>query len=136
MSNVQRTHSLLYLGVAIKFPIEVDAYGRPVLVTGKTLLEQSMKTILSTALSSKFFQREWGARVQEAIFEPNDNVLEGLLTIFIKESLDKWEKRVIFTNVTFTTDSSASVNCWIAYKINGTNSEETFVYPFYKKIKH
>jgi len=129
-------HNLIFLGVALKYPIEIDQFGRPVLITGQSLLQQSITIILNTELGSKFFQEDWGSRIREVLFEANDPAMEGLLSAYTKEAIDKWEKRVTFTGVTFSYPSVDSVNLRISYRINATNQDGSFVYPFYKALKY
>lgn len=129
-------HNLIFLGVALKYPIEIDAYGRPVLITGRSLIEQSLLDLLNTPVGTKVFHGEWGSRLGELVFEQNDDALQGTLAIFIKQAIGDWEKRITFQNVTFSIPSEEIVNCQISYIINATNQKDNFVYPFYRKIKY
>jgi phage baseplate assembly protein W len=120
-----------YLGTALKYPITLVG-GCPINVSGIEAIEQSLLDILNTLISSVFFLPEYGSRVEELIFEPNDEVVESLLSVFIEEAIGDWEKRTKFVGVTFER-KDAAINCHIVHQIIGLNKLTTTVYTFYRK---
>lgn len=121
-----------YLGVAIKYPITIDS-GRPALIADFELINQSIRDILSTPVGTRLFLREYGSRIRECLFEPNDEVLEGLLEMCIFEAVRNWEGRTQFVKVTFET-SITVVLCTIYHKPLASNEIQSFIYPFYRKL--
>ena len=124
-----------YLGVAIKYPLQLVG-GRPVYTSnGREVIEEAISSLLSTVRGSRFFLPEWGSRLEEAIGEQADSVLESLLRMFIDESITTWEKRVNFEDVTFDFKTDV-VNCKITYRVLASNEIDSFIYPFYKELKY
>lgn len=77
---------------------------------------------------------DYGSRLEEVLFEQNDEVLQSMLRLFIYEAIRDWEKRVRFEDVEFERVSPDRVNCIISYKILKSNEIDSFVYPFYQQL--
>lgn len=125
-------NSLRFLGRAIKFPLRI-INGKPLIADSRESIEQSVYRILSTEEGSRFFLPEYGSRLHELMFEPNDDVVHSLLRQFIFEAIQRWEKRIKFIDVTFTQDNDR-IDCLINYRILATSESLNFIFPFYKKI--
>lgn len=126
-----------YFGRGIKHPTEIDEYGRVMLSSDKELIQQSIRTILSTPVGSHFFNREYGSHISRLLFEPNDRILVSLLDYFIYDAIDKWEKRVKFIDVSFEQPPRQPelINCRPIYLIRKSNEIDSFIYPFYRELK-
>lgn len=124
-----------YLGQGVKYPTTL-VNGKALLTNDRDLVEQSIKIILSTPKGVRFMLPEFGSRLNELMFEQNDEVLDDLLSYFIYEAITAWEKRVKFVKVEFSRDDSeeATVFCKISYRIIQSNEINSFIYPFYKKL--
>lgn len=123
-----------YLGVGLKYPTELIG-GSVQYVSGLSLVQQSITTILNTPKGTKFLLPEFGSRLRELIFEPNDEVLEDLLGTFIYEAIRDWEKRVEYIKTTFTQHNNVTF-CEITYRVLASNEVDSFVYPFYRQLKY
>lgn len=121
-----------YLGKAMKLPVELVA-GAGLTVVGIPCVEQSIQSILSTPIGSRFFLAEYGSRLDDLVFEQNDIVLIDLLRLFIFEALIKWEKRAKFTDIEFSVTEDR-VDCIIKYQVLPSSEINSYVYPFYKKL--
>lgn len=124
-----------YLGRGLQYPVALPN-GRGVLVNDIALINQSIAIILGTPKGTRFMLPEFGSRSTEILFEPNDEVLFDLLTLFISEALDEWEKRIKVLKVSCTSDDITVVMCEISYKVLASNEIESYIYPFYKKIQY
>jgi phage baseplate assembly protein W len=123
-----------YIGTGLKYPLQQDELGKAVLIKGQELIRQSISKILSTPLGSRFFNREYGSRIKELIFEPNDDILKGLLEFHIEDAIAKWEKRVEYIDTQFHFDHDKSlINCIIYYRIHSSNQQDSLVWPFYRQ---
>lgn len=123
-----------YLGKGLSYPTKLVG-GSWVHSESKELVEQSITTILNTPTGTKFFLPEFGSRLKELIFEPNDDVLEDLLSTFIYEAIRDWEKRVEYVSTSFTRGVDVTY-CLITYRILASNEVDSFVYPFYRTLKY
>lgn len=121
-----------FLGVALKNPPEI-AGGTAVLSKGRSAVEESIVYILDTPIGTVPFFREFGSRVHELLFEQNDDVLVSMLQLFITDAIESWEKRVKLANLSFEIGEK-SVNVIITYTVLNSNSTESFIFPFYKRL--
>lgn len=126
--------SLEYLGTGLKYPLQlVD--GKPLTVSGKELVEQSVIDVLENQLGTRFFFAQYGSRLKNLIFEQNDDVLFSLLNVLIFEAVRDWETRIQFIRVDCSRQD-AYVECKIYYRILNSNEIDSFIYPFYTQIKY
>lgn len=109
--------------------------GKAVLVSDKTGIEEAVTTLLNTPIGSRLFLPEYGSRIEELLFEPNDAVVESLARMFIQEAISTWERRIKFKNTEFSRDGD-TLNCLITYEILASNEIQSFVYPFYSQLKY
>lgn len=123
-----------YIGVAIAKPLLL-ANGAVQTTEGDNVIEQAILDILNTPVGTRPFLREYGSRIRELVFEPNDFVLRDLLTEYIREAIDAWEARATFEDIDFEQEDDV-LNCFITVVEVQTNSPLNFVYPFYREIKY
>lgn len=125
-----------YLGVGVKYPHEINTLGRVALVSGSELIRQSIRTLLETPLGADFDNPTRGSRINEIMWEPNDDVLESMLDFYIYEAIEQWEKRVVFSDTFFSRENSRPelLYCTITYQIKASNEIDSFVFPFYREL--
>lgn len=123
-----------YLGKALRFPFKL-LNGRGEVVTDSELIKQSISRLLNTPVGTRFMLPEYGSRVRELLFEPNDNLVKDLLRVFVKEAIDKWETRVRYNKCNFySTEDYLAIE--IHYTILKSNEIDSFVFPFYRQLKY
>jgi hypothetical protein len=122
------------VGVALKYPIELDSGGNPVTVTGVELVEQSILVRLINT-SPPFFLGELSCRLDELLFEQNDGVLVSLLDYFIREVI-KVESRTKLLGIEYEQLTDGVVLCRITHKLVSTDISSSFVFPFYSGLKY
>jgi phage baseplate assembly protein W len=124
------------IGTGLELPNTFDE------ITGKTLsnsglerINQSINHILSTRIGERFFLPEFGSRLYELVFEPNDYILEDLLKLYVSEALSKWEKRIKLLEVTPVIEKGGNtVPINIYYNLINTNMTANYVYPFNRDL--
>lgn len=122
-----------FLGQTVKFPFDKDANGNTLMVTGHDNLRQSVIEAISNELEGLFFQRDYGWRGNELLYEPNDEIMVDLLEVFIRDAIEKWEPRVIFQTVLFSFNTDKGITyCEVFYLVTATKKAETVVYEFKK----
>jgi len=125
------------IGIGPSFPFSFTGQGATNTVAssnGLDKINQSMHIILTTRPGDRIMNPEFGSRLPDLVFEPNDQVLKTLLNIYTADALRRWEKRIIITAVTFpSTDSDVEngiVRIRINYTVRQTNTPGSFVFPF------
>jgi hypothetical protein len=87
--------------------------------------------ILSTRVGERFFMPEFGSRLHEAIFEPNNLVFQDLVDMYVREALAAWEKRITVLDVSVGIEDEGNiVPVTITYQITNSNMTGTYIYPF------
>jgi phage baseplate assembly protein W len=136
--------SLDFLGRGLRFPFRFTERSGGAQISATTSAEhahiqESIVQILGTRPGERFMRPEFGSRLKDLVFEPNDNVLKGLVRAYVLEAIERWEKRVILTRVTFD-DSPVNLDrnlllVRIHYRVIASQVEGNLVYPFYREIE-
>jgi phage baseplate assembly protein W len=117
-----------FIGTGLRFPIEITDTGSTALVSGKELIRQSIKIILSTTEGTRFFLGEFGSQIERVLFQPNDEVLQSLLQTMIREALKTWETRITVTKITFEYQQADTLRCFVYYTIvNSSITDSTSI---------
>jgi hypothetical protein len=76
---------------------------------------------------------DFGCRIHELIFAPNNATSWGLVKQYVEEALGWWEPRIEVTEVDVRSDSGDTSRLLISikYRVKATSDERTLVYPFY-----
>ncbi len=123
-----------FLGKGIKFPFQVDA------VTGKIMMsdyeediKEAIKIILMTYRGERVMQPEFGSRIQNYMFEENDQAVLTMLKHDIIDALISWEPRIenLMIDVSVSGDDKNVALANISYVVRNTNNMFNLVYPFY-----
>lgn len=122
-----------FIGQGITLPLKL-VNGRPSLESGFDLIRSSIVMILSWDYGRRFFLAEFGSRLNELIEEPNDKILEDLIKVFVVDAIGRWESRVEIVSTKMVRNTDVSIDLTITYKIINIKREDTFTFPFYKKI--
>lgn len=125
-----------FIGAGYIYPIELSS-GKPLLRTGDLeLIRSSLRILLSWPINNRIFLGEFGSRINEAIGQPNDDILSSLVYQFITESINKFERRIELLDAEIIRPNNTSINLRLNYKIRSTNLEDSFIFPFYKTVKY
>ncbi len=128
-----------FLGKGIKFPFQFNVIGGTevsVAVSEKyDHINESIQQILATSPGERVMLPEFGSRLRELLFEPNDAVLKTLARVYVIDAIKRWEKRVIVKEV-YIDDSPQNLdqgllNIHINYTVIKGQVQGNLVYPFY-----
>lgn len=113
-----------------------DGKGMTNVISGEDKINESIYTILSTRVGERFFLPEFGSRLHLVVFEQNRFVAHDLVSIYVKEALGNWEKRIVVEDVSIGNnwEDSNIVPVHITYRIANSNIIGSYVYPFNRTI--
>jgi phage baseplate assembly protein W len=122
-----------FVGQGLSFPLQVNARGELALVTGPTDIEQAIGIILGTIPGERVMRPEFGCRAWELVFAPNNAATQGLLEMYVRQSLEFWEPRIDLLSVNVTIDDvdHNSLLVEVQYEIKTTHDQRSIVYPFF-----
>ncbi len=134
--------ALDFLGQGLKFPFRFKQRSGGAEVSATTSAEhahihESILQILGTRPGERFMLPEFGSRLRDLVFEPNDEVLKGLVRHYVIDAIKRWEKRVVITEVSFDdSDVNKDRNLLlvrISYRVIQSQVEGNLVYPFHRE---
>lgn len=132
-----------FLGKGLRFPFAFARRSGGAQVSTITSMNhahihESILQILGTRPGERFMDPEFGSRAMDLIFEPNDRVLKGLLRHYITDAIERFEKRVYVTDVSFDESPEAvdahTILICISYRVIDTQVTGNLVWPFCRDI--
>ena len=122
------------LGSGWAFPPTVDARGRIALARQERDVEEAIYMILLTPVGQRVMRPEFGCRIHDLIFAPNDSTTMGLATHYVEDALGMWEPRVEVLEVQANPDpaNNGRLLIFVRYEIKATHDERSLVFPFYR----
>lgn len=131
-----------FLGKGLKFPFSFQKSSGGTQVSTATSrdhthIHESIRQILGTRLGERFLRPDFGTRLHELVFEPNDSVLYGLIRHEVVDALDRWEPRIIVTDVVAgpAEDDEHLVLVRIRYRLISCQVTGNYVWPFYRELE-
>lgn len=121
------------IGTGWRLAPMVDKRGGLSLVSNELAVEQSIRFILGTAPGERIMRPDFGCRIHELVFAPNNTHTCNLAAHYAQEALLKWEPRIEEVKADAKPDefNDAAIVITLEYKIRQTNSFYNLVYPFY-----
>lgn len=122
------------LGVGWAFPVGVDARGRIALARQERDIDEAIRMILLTPKGQRVMRPEFGCKIHDLIFAPNDATTAGLAAYYVQEALGMWEPRIRVQAVDAQPDpdNAGRLLIEIQYQISATYDSRTLVFPFYR----
>lgn len=123
-----------HLGTGWAFPIGVDPRGRVSVVSGVRAVEQAILMILMTPKGQRVMRPEYGCRIHELVFAPNDASTLGLASYYVHEALTTWEPRIELVKVDADVDPNypERIVIQIEYRLAREATLQSLVFPFYR----
>lgn len=122
-----------FLGRGIAFPVGLDARGNLALSEHEQNIDESIRILLGTAPGERPMRPDFGCRIHDFIFYPNNVSTASLVSFYVREALAKWEPRIEDIRVTAAPDSTQenALRVEIGYRVRRSNNTRNLVYPFY-----
>ena len=123
-----------FQGVGWAFPVGVDARGRIALARHERDIEEAIQMILLTPKGQRVMRPEFGCRLHELIFAPNNATTASLAAYYVEDALGMWEPRITVDEVIAgpDQDEAARMLIEIRYTVKTTYDSRTLVFPFYR----
>ena len=121
-----------FLGVGWAFPVCIEA-GTTATAAYEEDVRQAIRIILGTNPGERVMRPDFGAGLNQFVFEPiNIATMEALKTR-VQEALVDWEPRIDVEEVQVTADDTEGNKLLVdvKYRVRATNTHANLVYPFY-----
>jgi len=125
--------SLDLIGRGWAFPLGVDSRGGIAIVEGDEEIRQAILLIVRTRRGARVMRPEFGCRIWELLFAPNDATTWTMAGHHVREALGWWEPRITVEDVRARADPDdpAMVLVEVDYTIKATHDRRSLVFPFY-----
>ncbi len=122
-----------FLGIGMNFPVRLTPEKTLDLAEYEEDIQQSIKIILGTNRGERVMRPDFGAGLNEFVFEPVNTATIAMVRTRVEEALIDWEPRIDVQSVQVTTDATMRnrLNIDVRYRVRATNSLRNLVYPFY-----
>lgn len=122
-----------FLGKGWRFPVAINLTGGISSSSLEENVRESMFIILGTAPGERVQRPDFGCRIHDLMFAPNNYITAARAEYFCEEALYKYEPRV--DELTIKAEPSPTepnrLDIKITYKIVGQTHVKNLVYPFY-----
>lgn len=121
------------IGRGWTFPPRIGPQGGMALTSERTELDQSIRIILSTSPGQRVMRPNFGCRLYELVFAPNNSHTAAQARRYVEEALGMWEPRIRVTRVDARPDDQdrSRLIIYIEYQVKATHDQRSLVFPFY-----
>ena len=122
-----------FLGKGWRFPVAINLTGGISSSSLEENVRESIFIILGTAPGERVQRKEFGCRIHDLMFEPNNVVTAARAEYFCEEALYKYEPRIAKCEVKAepNVDEPNRLDINISYRITSQTNVRNLVYPFY-----
>jgi phage baseplate assembly protein W len=122
-----------FIGTGWSFPPAFDnSTGSVEMRSGIADIEESLRIIFTTHLGERIMQPQFGAALDQHVFDPMNNSRLSYLEDQIKRAILYHEPRIDADDIRVGPDQQEGrLLVAIGYRVRGANSRFNFVYPYY-----
>lgn len=122
-----------FLGVGVGFPVRLASEQTLETAIYEEDIRQAIKIILGTNPGERLMRPDFGAGLNQFVFEPVNTATMAQVKTRVEEALIDWEPRIDVESVKVSTDPSArnTVLIEVSYRVRATNARHNLVYPLY-----
>lgn len=126
-------HDAGILGRGWAAPYALDPYGEAAMVEGGDDVREAIRTILATSRGERAMRPDFGAGLDDLLFEPVAATTFALVRHRVEEALVAWEPRIDVRAVRVSAQGPVRnrLDIEIDYVLRATNVFYNLVYPFY-----
>lgn len=132
---MNNTNTKSFLGTGWSFPPHFDKQIKAIeMVSDEQDIKESLMILLTTQLGERVMNHDYGAGMEEMIFEPMTTNLKTYMTDLVKNAVLRFEPRVDLDEVEMedSGELAGRVDISVYFTIRATNSRSNIVFPFYK----
>ena len=121
-----------FLGVGWGYPLGTDPVGEVRTSMYEEDVRQAVRIILATGRGERVMRPDFGAGLDQMVFEPMNATTTELVRHRVEEALVLWEPRIDSISVSVSTEAALGrLLIEVRYRVRATNTFYNLVYPFY-----
>ena len=124
-----------FLGKGLRFPVSVNLNGGVSSSQLEENIRQCIFIILGTAPGERINRADFGCRIHDLMFSPNNPITAACAEVYCEEAIYKYEPRVskVVCRAGPNGDEPNRLDIRIEYVIAEKNDKRNLVFPFYLK---
>jgi len=122
-----------FLGKGLRFPVSINLNGGVSSSALEENVRQSIFIILGTAPGERLNRPDFGCRIHDLMFAPNNPITAARAEIYCEEAIYKYEPRIDRVSCRAIPNAAQPnvLDIKVEYVIATTNVEKNLVFPFY-----
>ena len=122
-----------FLGKGWRFPVAVNLTGGISSSSFEENVRESIFVILGTAPGERVKREDFGCRIHDLMFAPNNDETAARAEYYCEEAIYKYEPRIgdVKCHAVPSKDEPNRLDVRITYQIAGKSEKKNLVYPFY-----
>jgi phage baseplate assembly protein W len=122
-----------FLGKGLRFPVSINLNGGVSTSALEENVRQSIFIILGTAPGERIYRPDFGCRIHDLMFAPNNDITAARAEVYCEEAIYKYEPRIekLVCRALPHQDQPNRLDVRIEYVIAGKNDKRNLVFPFY-----
>lgn len=122
-----------FLGRGWRFPVAINLTGGLSSSQLEESVRESIFIILGTAPGERVKRPDFGCRIHDLMFDPNNGITAGRAAYYCEEALYKYEPRIREINVNAAPNpvEPNRLDIRITYQLTTQSAKKNLVYPFY-----
>lgn len=126
-----------HLGRGVRFPVTVNLTGGISASSYEDNVRQALFVILGTAPGERLMRPEFGCRIHDLMFAPNNDATASRARYFCEEAIYKFEPRVAQVTVSSSVSETDPnrLDLHVRYQLTGSSAAHNLVYPFYLRTE-
>lgn len=114
-----------FLGRGWKFPFGFNpATGGVALSEFEQNIKESISIILGTKPGERQMLPDFGCRIYELMFAPNNTATAALIAHHVQEALERWEARIEVLEVDAYPDINGRIRVEVKYRVRATGADQ------------
>jgi len=122
-----------FLGKGWRFPVAVNLTGGLSQSSYEENVRESIFVVLGTAPGERLNRPDFGCRIHDLMFAPNNDETAARAEYYCEEALYKYEPRIesVECAAVPSKDEPNRLDVRVRYQIAGKSEKKNLVYPFY-----
>jgi uncharacterized protein len=111
--------------------LQVSPRGGIALVAEGASVRQAILLLLSTSPGERVMRPDYGCRLRELVFAPNDDTTAGLAMHYVRQAIERWERRVEILQLDARRDPGEPgiLEIFLKYRVTATQQSSQLTIP-------
>ncbi|MFP3907284.1 MAG: GPW/gp25 family protein [Acidimicrobiales bacterium] len=100
-------------------------------VSGDDVIRQAILMLLGTPMGERVMRPTYGSLLHRLVFAPNDDTTAGLAIHYVRQALDRWERRIEVLDIDAGSDPDGAdrLIVFLRYRVLATQATATIEVP-------